>query len=211
LTREGPSAKVWHVRNDPTLRGVRGLSAPVLRARVESLAYGPHGVARVDGKVHFVRTVAPGDEVELEVREDRGTYAYADLLRVVAAGPARRQPPCPYLPRCGGCPWQHVGEDVQADSKERAVRDLLARVGGIADPPVRPLLRAAPAFGYRRRLGLRVADRRVGFLVAHSHDLVPVDACLLGAPELDGAIAIAQGWIAALETAVNRIEVAWTG
>src|SRR5262245_51763471 len=164
------------------------------RARIESLAFGPHGVARIDGKVHFVRAVAPGDEVEVAVREDRGTYAYADLVRVIEPGASRRVPPCPYLPRCGGCPWQQVEEDMQAEAKERAVRDLLIRVGGVAEPHVLPIARPAPPLGYRRRLSLRVAGRRIGFLAAASHDLVAVDRCLLAAPELDGAIELTGRW-----------------
>ena len=179
--------------------------------RVESLAYGAHGVVRIDGKVHFVRRVVPGDEIELAVREDRGTFAYSDLVAVREPGRARRDPPCDYLPRCGGCPWQHVDYAAQAEAKERAVRDLLARVGGIADPPVRPILRADREFGYRRRLGLRVEGKRLGFLAAASHDLVPVERCLLAAPELDGAIAIAARWIAELRTTIKRLEIAATG
>jgi 23S rRNA (uracil1939-C5)-methyltransferase len=181
------------------------------RARIESLAYGPHGVARVNGKVHFVRGVAPDDEVEIAVREDRGTYAYADLVRIVEPGPARREPPCPYLPACGGCPWQQVDDSAQAAAKERIVRDLLVRLGGVDAPHVLPIATPAAVFGYRRRLSLRVAARRVGFLAAASHDLVPVERCLLAAPELEGAIALARGWIETLRTVVNRIEIAATG
>ncbi len=180
-------------------------------ARIDSLAYGPHGVARVDGKVLFVRGVAPGDVVELRVREDRGRFAWADAVRVVERGPARRDPPCEYLPRCGGCPWQQVDDDEQARAKEAIVRDLLARVGGIESPEVRPILRPSPAFGYRRRLSMRIAERRVGFLEAASHDLVPIDRCLLAAPELDGAIAVAQAWVASLRTRLNRLEIASVG
>lgn len=180
-------------------------------ARIESLAYGPHGVARVDGKVHFVRGVAPGDLVEVAVREDRGSFAWADAARVVERGPARRDPPCAFLPRCGGCPWQQVADDEQAHAKEAVVRDLLARVGGLEAPRVLPILRPAPAFGYRRRLSMRIADRRVGFLAGASHELVQVDRCLLAAPELDGAIAVAQAWVESLRTRLNRLEIASVG
>ncbi len=180
-------------------------------ARIESLAYGPHGVARVDGKVWFVRGVAPGDLVEVAVREDRGSFAWADVVRVVEPGPARRTPPCEYLPRCGGCPWQAVDDAAQASAKEAIVRDLLARVGGIADPEVRPILRPAPSFGYRRRLSLRIDHGRVGFLAAASHDLVPIERCLLAAPVLDGALALAQAWVARLRTKLNRLEIASVG
>jgi len=180
-------------------------------ARIESLAYGPHGVARIDGKVHFVRGVAPGDLVEVEVREDRGSFAYADVVRVLEPGPARREPPCEYQPRCGGCPWQQVADDEQARAKEAIVREMLARVGGIESPAVEPILRPAPAFGYRRRLSMRIADRRVGFLAGASHDLVPIERCLLASPALDGAIAVAQAWVASLRTRLNRLEIASVG
>ncbi|MBM4244164.1 MAG: 23S rRNA (uracil(1939)-C(5))-methyltransferase RlmD [Deltaproteobacteria bacterium] len=180
-------------------------------ARIESLAHGPHGVARIDGKVHFVRQAAPGDEVEVEVDEDHPTFAYARVARVLAPGPVRREAPCPYLPRCGGCPWQHVAYDAQAAAKEASVRDLLSRMGGIDPSVVRPIVRAASEYGYRRRLSLRVADSEVGFLAAASHDLVPVEHCLLGHERLEGAIPLARALVRALGTRVNRVEIVATG
>lgn len=180
-------------------------------ARIESLAHGPHGIARIDGKVHFVRGAAPGDEVELEVEEDHRSFAYARVTRVVVPGIARREAPCPYLPRCGGCPWQHVEYAAQTAAKEESVRDLLSRVGGVDAAVLRPIVRAAREYGYRRRLSLRVADREVGFLAAASHDLVPVEHCLLGSERLDGAIPLARAFVQALGTRINRVEIVATG
>lgn len=180
-------------------------------ARIESLAHGPHGVARIDGKVHFVRGAAPGDEVEVEVEEDHRSFAYARVTRVLAPSPVRRVPPCPYLPRCGGCPWQHVTYAAQAAAKEDSVRDLLARVGGVEPSVVRPIVPAASEYHYRRRLSLRVAEREVGFLAAASHDLVPIEHCLLGSERLDDAVALAREFVQALGTRINRVEVVATG
>ena len=180
-------------------------------ARIDSLAHGPHGIARIDGKVHFVRGAAPGDEVEVEVEEDHRTFAYARVTHVVAPGPVRRDPPCPYLPRCGGCPWQHVQYAAQTAAKEESVRDLLSRMGGIDATVVRPIVQATHEYGYRRRLSLRVADGEVGFLAAASHDLVPVEHCLLGHERLDGAIPLARAFVQALGTRINRVEIVATG
>ena len=63
---------------------------PRHRLHITSLAYGPHGVGRLDGKVIFVRGVVPDEEVEIAVREDHRSYAYADLQAVLRPGPARR-------------------------------------------------------------------------------------------------------------------------
>jgi len=179
--------------------------------RIESLAHGPHGVARVDGKVHFVRHTAPGDVVEVEIEEDHRAYAYARMTELLEPGPARRAAPCPYLPRCGGCSWQHVAYDAQAAAKETTVRDLLSRVGGLDPRVVRPIVRAPSEYGYRRRLSLRVEGGVVGFLAAASHDVVPVERCLLAQERLDGTIPLAARWVAGLETRVKRVEVVATG
>ena len=59
---------------------------------------------------------------------------------------------------------------------------------------------------------LHCADtQRDGNAEAASHDLVQVDRCLLAAPELEGAIAIAQAWVASLRTRLNRLEIASVG
>jgi 23S rRNA (uracil1939-C5)-methyltransferase len=182
-----------------------------MAVRIESLAHGPHGVARVDGKVHFVRHTAPGDLVEVEVEEDHRAYAYARMTRLHEPGPARRTAPCPYLPRCGGCSWQHVAYGAQAAAKETTVRDLLGRVAGLDPRVVRPIVRAAEEYGYRRRLSLRVEGKEVGFLAAASHDVVPVERCLLAQQRIDGAIPLAARWVGGLETRVKRVEVVATG
>ena len=179
--------------------------------RIESLAHGAHGIARIDGKVHFVRQAVPGDEVEIEVEEDHRAYAYARVARLVSPGAARRAAPCPYLPRCGGCPWQHIDYDAQAAAKESTVRDLLARIGGLAPSVALPIVRAASEYGYRRRLSLRVENGELGFLAAASHDVVPIERCLIAQDRLDGAIAFGREWLGGLATRVKRMEIVATG
>ncbi len=44
------------------------------------MTYGPHGVGRIDGKVVFVRSVVPGEAVDVVVREERRSFTYADLV-----------------------------------------------------------------------------------------------------------------------------------
>src|SRR5215468_4573881 len=104
--------------------------APV-RLTTGEMAYGPHAVARHDGKVVFVRGAAPHEVVEAVVREDRRSFAFADTVAIVQPSPQRRTPPCPYLPRCGGCPWQQLTYEAQLAAKQRIVTEQLRRIAGL--------------------------------------------------------------------------------
>src|SRR3990170_6236417 len=69
-----------------------------LELRIDSLAYGGNGVARLDGFVVFVRRGLPGDTVRARVTKVKRSHAEATALEVVHAGAPRVEAPCAHYP-----------------------------------------------------------------------------------------------------------------
>ena len=133
------------------------MAAPVsrdqeLKLHVDSLAYGGNGVARLNGFVVFVRRGLPGDTVRARVTKVKRSHAEALAVEVVEPGPNRVDAPCAHYPACGGCRFQDLDYEVQARAKADQVRDALVRIGGIAEPPLEPILPADDVFHYRNKL-----------------------------------------------------------
>lgn len=152
---------------------------------LDGLAHGGAAVARAeDGRVVFVKAGCPGDVVDAEITADHGRYLEASIARIVTPSAERRNPPCPYFGRCGGCQWQHISYGSQAEAKRTQVADSLARIGRIEGAQVGQTVSGASPYGYRNRLELRVAKRAdgsplIGMTVAGTDEIVPIDACLL--------------------------------
>jgi 23S rRNA (uracil1939-C5)-methyltransferase len=119
---------------------------------VESLAYGGNGVARLNGFVVFVRRGLPGDTVRARVTKVKRNHAEALATEVVAPGPARVEPPCAHYPACGGCRFQDLAYEAQAQIKHDQVADALRRLGGLPDAPLEPIVPAESAFFYRNKM-----------------------------------------------------------
>jgi len=187
-----------------------GAAARRYRVTTRGMSYGPHAVADLNGKVLFVRGAAPAEEVEVSIREERRNFAYAEVVSVLRPSGVRRQPPCLYLPRCGGCPWQHLDYAAQLAAKETIVREQLRRLAGI-EASLAPIIASPREYGYRQRLKLRVQAGAVGFHAAASHTLVSLDHCLLAAPEIDAAIAWTTELVRTLRTRVRRAELIASG
>ncbi len=173
---------------------------------IEEMAHGPHAVARCGGLVVFVRGAAPGERVEVRIRERRRSHAFADVVRVESASAARRTPPCPLAGQCGGCPWQHLSYEAQLTAKRRNIADQLERIGAI-DTEVLPVRPSPRVFGYRRRLKLRVEDGRLGFYAAASHDLVEVAHCALAESDVAAAMPALEGFAGDLSRYLRRLEI----
>ncbi|HSP74023.1 MAG TPA: 23S rRNA (uracil(1939)-C(5))-methyltransferase RlmD, partial [Gaiellaceae bacterium] len=133
------------------------MAAPVSRDQeleldVDSLAYGGNGVARHEGFVVFVRRGLPGDRVRARVTKVKRGFAEALATEVLAAGPNHVDAPCAHYPACGGCRFQDLAYDVQVEAKASQVREALRRIGGIAEPPLEPILPAEQVFRYRNKM-----------------------------------------------------------
>ena len=70
--------------------------------RVDSLAFGGNGVARLDGFVVFVRAGLPGDNVRARITKVHRRHAEAVATEVLEGGPQRVVAPCQHYPACGG-------------------------------------------------------------------------------------------------------------
>ncbi len=133
------------------------MAAPVklheeIELSVDSLAYGGNGVARLNGFVVFVRRGLPGDKVRARVTKVKRGFAEALATEVLEPSAQRVEAPCAHYPACGGCRFQDLDYAVQVAAKEAQVRDALVRIGGIASPPLEPILPAASPFFYRNKL-----------------------------------------------------------
>jgi 23S rRNA (uracil1939-C5)-methyltransferase len=162
-----------------------GESSIVNEVRAEKWVYGGDSLARVDGRVVLAPFLLPGETARLDVHEG----VRADLLEVIAAAPERIAPPCPYFMRCGGCHYQHAPYEFQLARKVEILREQLRRVGKI-DYAGEIGVVSGPPLGYRNRVQLHVANGRMGYLAARSHDLVPLAGdCPVASPRLNLAMA----------------------
>jgi 23S rRNA (uracil1939-C5)-methyltransferase len=155
-----------------------------LELRIESLAFGGNGVARLGGFVLFVRRGLPGDLVRARVTKVKKSHAEAETVEVLEPGPSRVEAPCPYFGACGGCRFQDLAYEVQCESKAAQVHDSLVRIAGLPEPPLEPIVPAGEIYGYRNKLEYSFARTpegpALGFHVAGRWDeLLPVERCLL--------------------------------
>jgi 23S rRNA (uracil1939-C5)-methyltransferase len=133
------------------------VAAPVvldqeLELRIDSLAYGGNGVARLNGFVVFVRRGLPGDTVRARVTKVKRSHAEAMALEVVEAGADRVEAPCVHYPACGGCRFQDLAYERQLEAKAGQVADAMARIGGFAGLTLEPAVPAESIFHYRNKL-----------------------------------------------------------
>jgi 23S rRNA (uracil1939-C5)-methyltransferase len=133
------------------------VAAPVrpddeLELKIESLAYGGNGVARLNGFVLFVKRGLPGDTVRARVTKVKRNHAEALAVEVVEEGAPRIAAPCEHYPDCGGCRFQDLAYEAQLAAKAEQVEDALRRIGRLDAPPLEPIVPAESVFHYRNKL-----------------------------------------------------------
>ncbi|GHE51349.1 class I SAM-dependent RNA methyltransferase [Streptomyces vinaceus] len=177
---------------------------------VGPVAHGGHCIARTaDGRVLFVRHTLPGEKVIAKVTEGESDSRFlrADAITVVEASKDRVEAPCPYAGpgKCGGCDWQHAKPGAQRRLKGEVVAEQLLRLAGLTpeeagwDGTVMPAegdkLPAGQVPQWRTRVQYAIdEDGNAGLRKHRSHDIEPVDHCMIAAPGVSELGIEKQDW-----------------
>jgi tRNA/tmRNA/rRNA uracil-C5-methylase (TrmA/RlmC/RlmD family) len=175
---------------------------------IERVAHDGSCVAHApDGRVVFVRHTLPGERVEVRITDERKRFLRADAVTVLEPAATRVIPPCPWAGpgKCGGCDWQHVALDEQRRLKGTVVNEQLRRLAGLdCDVVVEPVPGDETGLGWRTRMRLAVDDDgRAGLRRYHSHEVEPIDDCLIAAPALAITDVVRRDWPPGAEVSVE--------
>lgn len=190
----------------------------------ERAAHGGAFVARVDGRVVFVRHGLVGETATARItgRGPKGRFFFADVVNVDVPAIARRPHPWPAADSLahdqplGGMEYGHIVPTVQRRYKKQVVTEQLARLGGVpaehpmlTDLPIHALPEAPGATGeglnWRTRAHFTV-ERATGKIAMFPHNSgtpVPVESF----PLVDSRIE-ALGLGDLTFTGVKRLDVA---
>ncbi|MDX1763253.1 MAG: class I SAM-dependent RNA methyltransferase, partial [bacterium] len=167
----------------------------VIQVRIESVANGGYGVARVDGLVHFIPETVTGDLAIIEPVSLKKRYTFSRLIRLIEPSPFRTDPFCPYFGDCGGCQLQHIGYETQLQIKQKMFLDQMARIGGFGDLATPKIVGSRAK---RIRMRFQIDGGRIGLFQRRSHRLCPVACCPVSSPEVNNVLAKVSEWLSDL-------------
>ncbi len=155
--------------------------------KLGAIAHGGYCVARVDGRVIFVRHGLPGEQVTVKLTDTKkAKFWFGEVAEVLEASPDRVIPACPVAGLCGGCDFQHIRLEAQRQAKEQVISEQLTRIAKISpDVEVVGLAGDQDGLGWRTRMRYLVENGRVGLRAWHSDRLVPLPSqgCSIAHPD----------------------------
>ena len=134
------------------------------------------GVAKIDGKIVLVPNALKDEDVEIELQTQHKNYTTAKLKSIVTPSPHRIEPTCPHK-ECGGCALRYMDYSEQLLFKQQLVKKTLKKIADI-DVAVNPTVACTKQFNQRNKISFAVKDD-VGFYQQNSHNLVPIQNCML--------------------------------
>jgi 23S rRNA (uracil1939-C5)-methyltransferase len=172
-----------------------------LELRIEALAFGGEGVARLGdgGYVVFVAGAIPGDRVRAVIHKRKRSYAHARTLEVLEASPER----IAAVAEHPGVPWQVIPYARQLGVKQEQVEEALRRIGHLEGFELQEIVPALQPWRYRNKLEYSFGEDRDGarpelvcgfHLPAGGNRVAPIEDCLLASELGNRARLAALGW-----------------
>lgn len=147
-----------------------------VQGSVKSIAFGGDGIIKDSNKVIFVPFVAPNEVIKAHIKQDKKSFAKAELVKIITPSPNRVVPSCSYFSVCGGCHLQHISYEEQLNIKRAFVKDALLRIGDI-DVAVNETIPSVAKLYYRKHIKLQIQNSNLGYVRHDLQNIVSIDSC----------------------------------
>ena len=174
--------------------------------KIEDMGIGGEGIGKYEGMTFFVKDAVIGDEILAGVTKLKKGYGYARLVEIVKPSPKRVEASCKIARQCGGCQIQNLCYEEQLVLKQKKVENNLRRIGSFSQEQVEkvmePVVGMEDPFRYRNKAQFPCGydkDGNIvfGFYAARSHQVIPIDDCLLGVSENAKILAVIKEYMEA--------------
>jgi len=131
------------------------------------------------GSVCFVEGALPNELVEIEIIEQKKDFSKAIATKILEPNKSRRNPPCKYYGKCGGCNAQHAEFEGQIELLKEIVSDLFARTAKI-NLPQNFEIHYGTEWAYRYRAQVFATGNKNipwGFSKRAANNAVPIEKC----------------------------------
>ncbi|MGB9791568.1 MAG: 23S rRNA (uracil(1939)-C(5))-methyltransferase RlmD [Thermacetogeniaceae bacterium] len=150
---------------------------------IEGYSHAGEGVGKHEGKPVFIPFAARGETVRFEITEEKKDFLRGKLTEILEPAPWRVSPPCPAYQNCGGCQLLHLDYEEELYFKQDRVTAALARIGGLKEINISPILKMEEPWRYRHnaRFHIRYTSEgvEIGYYQLKSHIIEEIEDCLL--------------------------------
>lgn len=160
------------------------------------------GVGRYNNFTFFIDGGTIGDKVKFRVKEIKKSFGLGEVVEILEPSPYRVESKCSYFPECDGCQLHNLDYKRQLEFKRDMVQNDLERIGKIADIEVNEVLGMENPYRYRNKADFKVGkDDKIGYFKRESHNLIPIDKCIIQDEIVDEIIDLVKQYMKEWEVA----------
>ena len=146
------------------------------------------GIGYIDHKPVFCDGLLPGESAEVEIIEQKNTYARAKLTKITWFSKDRVRTIYPYYLE-EGCPLMILKYEKQLEYKRQLLCEAIYKYAGVRSHFVRDIRPSASTIGYRSQCKLPVQESHklvtTGMYVPGTNHYHPIDSSIIHSPQLE--------------------------
>lgn len=174
---------------------------------IVDIGQGGVGIGKYDGFTVFVEGGLIKDKIKVKINKSKKSYAVGDMVEIIEKSPFRVERICEdALKDCGGCQIQELQYQKQLDIKTNEVKQVISRIGKLENVAIHDTMGMNSPLRYRNKAQFPIQKMNnepvIGFYKKKSHDIIPMDKCVIQHDINDKIIKIIRTYINAYNVSV---------